>query len=94
MWIVFKDVPDQDDESLADVVVNGKTVGRVWRELSRVYTKRGVPTPSFKSKWFARRVDAPDDEDDVGRGEARATSHKGDGFFSRVEAANAMCKAD
>lgn len=91
MSFTFKEVPDQDNETLVDVLVNGKVIGQTWRESSRVFNARGLPTPNFRNRWFAQRAG---EEDIVGKGEARATSRKGDGFFDRFSAVAAMLKKD
>lgn len=92
MSFTFEPIPDPDDEdndTMARVLVNNRSIGIVWREKSRVYTKSGYPTPKFNNRWFAR-LEGADEDDVIGRGEARSTNHKGDGFFDRFTAVQTM----
>lgn len=87
MSFKFEAVPDQDNETMVSVVINGTIVGTAWLDSSRVYDRAGRPTPRFNKRWFAR-LDGSDDI--IGKGEARATSRKGDGFFDRHSAVEAL----
>jgi hypothetical protein len=68
-------------------------MGVVWRQKSRVFDSHSRPTPRFNNRWFARREGA-DDSDIIGKGMARATSRKGDGYFDRFHAVEALLSKD
>lgn len=93
MSLIFEKVPDEEDESMVRVMLNGKSQGVVWRQKSRVFDSYGRPTPKFNYRWFGRREGADEDEI-IGKGMARATSRKGDGYFDRFRAVEALMKSN
>lgn len=94
MAMSFEPVEDGegDDDTCVRIMVNGQSRGMVWCDRSRVFDLRGRPTPRFNRRWFGRREGA-DEDDIVGKGEARATTRKGDGFFDRAAAVRAVLDA-
>lgn len=94
MSLVFEKVSEEEEDDMVfRVVLNGKPKGVVWRQKSRVFDSYGRPTPRFNNRWFAR-LEGADEDEIIGKGIARASSRKGDGYFDRFHAVEALLKSE